>query len=63
MNPKNPRIALSIHRKVCLTYAAILLAHHRILLVFCGVLMELDSMSESNGDMVGNEDFAGPIPG
>ena len=56
-------VALRAHHKLCLAHAAILLAHHRNLLVFCGVRMELDLMSESKPDIVGKSGFAELIPG
>ena len=60
---EHPDVALLAHHKLCLAHAAILLVHHRNLLVFCVVRMELDLMSESNHDMVGNSKCAGFIPG
>ena len=56
-------VALRAHHKLCLAHAAIPLAHHRNLLVFCGVRMELDLVSESNPGIVGNSEIAELIPG
>lgn len=56
-------VALPAHDRLFLVNADITLVHHHNLLVSCGVQMELDLMSESNLDVVGNEDFAEVIPG